>query len=574
MTPRIPPAATVAALALALPAACAAPAHAAQPTGAGTGGSHAVSAPLGDAPTVAVGADSLLAREAARMRDALATAALGGDHELLVARKRSTDWAFLATALTVAVAAGERTPSGLVGSIADCDAASHRTDASHARGAWLLDRACARRRSRTADGPRPADAAEPSGRPPLHADAITFSSTGAGSDFPCAIRWRITVGARGVVARAIWHEPMLALRAVDAPLAPDRTVIEVDSTLVQVRCWGYGMRADPWPTSPAPLDQLGDGYDLADAARHWWWSRAPQLPSTPGACGIDLALPECDAIRHSPWRVIAQHAMGTLPPHAAQATAERASISVPVRAVPATLSIDDHGNRIMLREQSGDGCLRVLQWRMGDETIAGPWPTPEWREAQSRIAAAQGGGGNSTVPYAIDDITGSHVPESHAHARAAAHVWHMAYAGDGSRLVEALAAAESLRRARGLPWSVDAMALASLAESLAERNAPDWAVATAVARHALAALSLPIDAAAARSAWRDAEIAPSLDQLSYRRMLLAGGRAWAAAPLATGTEPHEVPGAAATDGTDPVTARFNAQWIARAAPTAGERWIM
>lgn len=118
------------------------------------------------------------------------------------------------------------------------------------------------------------------------------------------------------------------------------------------------------------------------------------------------------------------------------------------------------------------------------------------------------------------------------------------------------------------------MALASLAESLAERNAPDWAVATAVARHALAALSLPIDAAAARSAWRDAEIAPSLDQLSYRRMLLAGGRAWAAAPLATGPEPHEVPGAAATDGTDPVTARFNAQWIARAAPTAGERWIM
>ena len=72
------------------------------------------------------------------------------------------------------------------------------------------------------------------------------------------------------------------------------------------------------------------------------------------------------------------------------------------------------------------------------------------------------------------------------------------------------------------------MALASLAESLLERGAPEPSIATVVARHLLVATSLPADRAASAAECADEDLMPSLCRTEYAQMLVRQGRRWAA----------------------------------------------
>jgi len=520
-----------------------------------------------------MGIGALLSRETARMRESLASAALGHDHSLLLARKRSTDWSFLAAAVTAGMGAGVTDPQQLLASFIDCDAgtAGHHElqDAQHALPPWPV-----RDLRHT----------------PIVADVITCLADGAGADFPCAIRWRVVADAQGLTARALWHEPMAALRGFDAPLVPDRTTIRLGTHGTDVECWGFGRHSDPWPESPAPLDQLGDTYDLADAARHWWWAgRAkPARPATRcGAAVIDL--PECDVVRVSPWLVSSTQQVhgdghGTGASDEAEMTV-RGSIAVPLRPNPSHLHVlitsqgDDRPDTMSVTWMEEGRCRGALRWirrsisgnaahraHGGDsEDPRRSAPTHGWLDAQARLQLLQHVPTPPVLPepYSRSLILGDAVDESAAHARATANIWHAAVTGDCAALAEALADGESLRRRRGLPRSTDAMALALLAESLLAHGAPDRSIALIVARHLVIASALPTDRAASIAESADRDLMPALSRPDYAAMLAQQGRTWASAHC---TLPDVLPShdaaidfESAHSPTDPLVARFE-QW--------------
>lgn len=525
-----------------------------------------------------VGIDALLSRETARMRDSLAGATLGSDHTMLLARKRSTDWTFLAAAVTMGIGAGVEDPGQLLSSITICDATSARAQGGtpHA-GEW----------------PAPGHGT------PLVADVMTCLADPAGSDFPCAIRWRIVHDSRGLVARALWHEPMAALRAFDAPLVPDRTTIRLSASGTDVECWGFGRLSDAWPGAPAPLDQLGDSYDLADAARHWWWARAadgvesdPIGPAT--ACrntSVTLQLPECDVVRTSPWRI-----ESTERPHPAAAPGSpvhavdrsvRGSISVPLRSSPSQLHVQcagihhDGPTSVVVSWIERGRWRGALNWTRAASTArareALESPSHGWLDAQARLQLLQHVPTPTVLPepYPTPLILGQGIDESAAHARATANIWQAAVTGDCAGLNRALADAESLRRRRALPRSTDAMALAALAESLLARGAPEQSIGVVVARHLLVAASLPPDRAAAHAERSAADLMPSLSQQEYAQMLSAQGRHWAAMHC-TGVDPTP-PGELEGDHTpahpahDPAVRRFSEWYARRHLPSADSR---
>jgi hypothetical protein len=223
---------------------------------------------------------------------------------------------------------------------------------------------------------------------------------------------------------------------------------------------------DVWPAGPEPLDQLGDSYDFADAARHWWWtlSRGPRAGDACGLHGTAITrhelvqLPECEVVRVSPWQVGSlQKVTGEAardPDTLATADSSRGSIAVPLRA--------------------------ALRWRAlapVDGARSGPIDAPDhgWLDAQARLQLLQHVPTPTVLPepYSTSLIRGDGVPEPAAHARATANVWQAAITGNCTALADALSDAEVLRRRRGLPRSMDAMALAALAESLVEHGAPE-----------------------------------------------------------------------------------------------------
>ena len=116
-------------LAAALPSMILSLVGAAAPAGDATGAAPAATAQGNEDDRVLpqeskLGIDALLSRETARMRESLASAALGSDHSMLLARKRSTDWSFLAAAVTARIGAGINDPQQLLSSIVACDAST------------------------------------------------------------------------------------------------------------------------------------------------------------------------------------------------------------------------------------------------------------------------------------------------------------------------------------------------------------------------------------------------------------------------------------------------------------------
>jgi hypothetical protein len=542
-----------------------------------------------------MGIDSLLARETARMRESLASAALGTDHALLLARKRSTDWAFLAAAVTAGIGHGVSDPAELLASVSCCD---HRptgpctaTPGSGApRRPWLVPTA---------------------GAAPVTADVVTYFAEPSGSDFPCAIGWRVIVDSEGVLARALWHEPMMALRGFDAPLVPDRTTVRLSPQGTELECWGFGSMADPWPESPAPLDQPADAYDLADAARHWWWSRAAAVPPTGSAVSPEVAAPAplsgpsddigillapCDIERVSPWRVDSLHAADMAPPDAHPSAPDgpsianriagstRASMAVTLRHRPSWLRAhparDPNGRLRSLRVEWIDAhaVRAALTWTahpvhggMDRHSISAP--SHGWLDAQARIQLLQ----NRPLPEVLPEPYGQALviddsaDGSASHARATANVWQAALAGSPPALAQALSDAELLRRRRGVPRSTDAMALVALAESLLERGAPERSIALVMARHHAIAQGLPADWVAACAETPTDAIAPPIPRDEYRKMLIGQGRMWAADHCMVGTgetSPDDRHGLLAAAPADPIVSRFN-EWHAKAtAPAA------
>lgn len=519
-----------------------------------------------------LGIDALLSRETARMRESLASAVLGSDHSMLLARKRSTDWSFLAAAVTARIGAGIEDPQQLLSSIIECDASTQlsvssrpMTDDSHP--GWPA---------------RCPDAA------PLVAEVVTCMSDPSGCDFPCAIGWRVVHDARGLVARALWHEPMMPMRGIDAPLVPDRTMIRLDARVTHVECWGFGSMTDVWPAGPEPLDQLGDSYDFADAARHWWWtlSRGPRAGDACGLHGTAITrhelvqLPECEVVRVSPWQVGSlQKVTGEAardPDTLATADSSRGSIAVPLRASPSHAHVDwDAANpsgptSLRITWNEDDRCRAALRWRAlapVDGARSGPIDAPDhgWLDAQARLQLLQHVPTPTVLPepYSTSLIRGDGVPEPAAHARATANVWQAAITGNCTALADALSDAEVLRRRRGLPRSMDAMALAALAESLVEHGAPERSVALVVTRHLLVATALPPDRAAANAESAESDLMPPVSRADYAQMLRSQGRWWASAhctsPDAILQQRHEASGdepAAA----DPLVTRLN-DWL-------------
>lgn len=517
-----------------------------------------------------IGIDALLSRETARMRESLASAALGSDHSMLLARKRSTDWAFLATAVTAGVGAGMRDPRALLASILSCDAAeSARADGSGSeRG-----------------GPPPWPR-RPKGAHALVADALTCVADASGADFPCAIRWRVSHDGETVVARALWHEPMVAMRGFDAPLVPDRTTIRLDAMGTHVACWGFGELADPWPPSPMPLDQVGDSYEFADAARHWWWSRmsgtrcatTAVLCGAPDDHGVIIHLPECDVVRVSPWRVDSSTRVHVPRAPGADAPAMdslRGSIAVPLRENPSVLHARwdrSHDPRAMLRVSwIEDGrCRGALTWHEATRARSAPrgadaLPHHGWLDAQARMQLLQHQPTATVLPqpYSSALVLGDSIDESAAHARAAANVWQAAVTGDCVALTHALGEAEVLRRRRGLPRSMDAMALAALAESLLARGAPERSIALVLTRHLLVASALPPDRDAANAECTESDLMPSVARPDYARMLARQGRWWAASHcmgLDVAADRTGAPDLATGESIDPVVSRFS-DWM-------------
>lgn len=533
-----------------------------------------------------VGIESLMARETARMRESLARATLGSDHGLLLARKRSTDWAFLAAAVTAGVGAGVNDPAELLASVACCDPGGQASCAASA----------------DSDAPRKPWLAPSAAKAQVVADAVTYFAEPSGSDFPCAIGWRVVVDGEGVVARALWHEPMMALRGFDAPLVPDRTVVRLSVRGTEVECWGFGTISDPWPSSPAPLDQPSDAYDLADAARHWWWSRAitdsEPVPSivharsartTSAAVPLGILLPECEMERVSAWKVDSWHATGTSRTVTAHEDARRtagstrASMSVTFRSDASWLraypSHDRRGRLAALKVNWIDGgsVRAALAWtslaeREAISRASLGTPSHAWLDAQSRLQLLQHLPRAAVLPepYARSLVVGETADASASHARATANVWHAALDGDCAALAQALADAERLRRFRGVPRSTDAMALVALAESLLSHGAPERSIALVVARHHAIAQSLPVDCAAAAAEQSDHDIAPSIALGEYRRMLMQQGRPWAAAQCGADThgsnaDDRTIP--VVTSVTDPLVIRLN-DWLMRTGPSA------
>ena len=522
-----------------------------------------------------IGIDALLAQETARMRESLASAALGSDHSMLLARKRSTDWAFLAAAVTARVGAGSADPRELLASILTCEVSAQRTDGARDAG-----------RPHPPSWPRRAPAAAP-----LVADAVTCMAEPAGSDFPCAIGWRIVHDAQGLIARALWHEPMVALRGFDAPLVPDRTTIRLDSHGCDVECWGFGRMRDAWPDAPAPLDQLGDAYDFADAARHWWWSHSALEPAQEAAgLQMHIILPECDVTRVSPWRVGSSRQVdgdGILHAPVTEESA-RGSIAVPLRAQPSHLDVRAVSTGTGEMKSLNVSWIEQGRWRgaamwtlargSGESTRDSLGsPSHGWIDAQARLQLLQHLPVPALLPqpYERGLILGDRTDESAAHARATANVWQAALIGDCAGLAQALSVADSLRRRRGLPRSLDAMALAALAESLLERGAPERSITTVVLRHLLVATALPPDRDAAHAEFGQHDLMPPISQPEYAAMLSAQGRWWAAAhcadthvPATPGTEPDQrAPNAAL----DPIAVRFDEWHSMRHLPAAEGR---
>lgn len=472
------------------------------------------------------------------MRASLASATLGGDHALLLARKRSTDWAFLAAALTAGIGAGESDPIQLLASVISCDHAA--SGAAIGADATRLATAASARRAAI---PRPRKAG------PMVADVVTYFAEASGADFPCAIRWRVIHDERGIVARPVWHEPMIGLRGFDSPLVPDRTTIRLSRDGTDVECWGSGRVQDMWPESPAPLDQLADTYDFADAARHWIWAppltltATRELPSSPADLRGELriVIPECDVTRVSPWVVRSRRRQDSAEDPAERVESTRASVAVALRPRPSELLVRQSSHaiegtpdwRVMWTE--GARVLAALTWAtdprsrgLTREMLCAP--SHGWLDAQARIAMLQHVPPGATLPdaYRSTQILGPSAEESASHARAAANVWHAAITGDCRSLAGALAEAEQLRHARGLPRSIDAMALVTLVESLADRGAPESSIELVVSRHHLIASSLPPDPQAALAESRPTDIAPSLSRAEYGSMLESQGRRWAA----------------------------------------------
>jgi hypothetical protein len=510
-----------------------------------------------------LGIDALLAQETARMRESLASAALGSDHSMLLARKRSTDWAFLAAAVTARIGAGSADPRTLLASIITCEASVQRPpgapdDARPHRPSWP------RRAAREG---------------PLVADAVTCMAEPAGSDFPCAIGWRIVHDAQGLTARALWHEPMVGLRGFDAPLVPDRTTIRLDADGCDVECWGFGRLRDPWPDAPAPLDQLGDAYDFADAARHWWWSDSA-LDAGDDAEGNPhfITLPECDVIRVSPWLVGSSHEVDDERGLRGKVTGEsaRGSIAVPLRPRPSHLHVRAAaaGTRslesLMVSWIEQGRCRGAARWtlaRGSGQTTRDSLGSPShgWIDAQARLQLLQHSPTPTLLPqpYGNELILGERIDESAAHARATANVWQAALVGDCAALARALFVADSLRLRRGLPRSFDAMALAALAESLLARGAPERSIITVVVRHLLVATALPPDQAAAHAEFGQHDLMPPISRQEYAAMLSIQGRRWAA--MHCGSVPSGGGSAAESDQwarnavLDPIAVRFD-EW--------------
>lgn len=518
------------------------------------------------------GIDALLSRETARMRESLASAALGSDHSMLLARKRSTDWSFLAAAVTARIGAGIDDPQQLLSSIITCDASTQPSPSSgsmtsEAHPGWPA---------------RCPDAA------PLVADVVTCVSDSSGCDFPCAIRWRVVHDARGLMARALWHEPMMPMRGIDAPLVPDRTTIRLDAKVTHVECWGFGSMTDAWPAGPAPLDQLGDSYDFADAARHWWWTLARD-PRAGNARGIDrmtitrrelVQLPECDVVRVSPWQVGSlqkvMHKGAGDPSTPSTAGSSRGSIAVPLRTSTSHAQVewtsrDPSGHRALnILWIEDDRCRAAVRWRavaLADGAHRSTIDAPDhgWLDAQARLRLLQHVPTPTVLPepYSPSLVRGDGVPESAAHARAAANVWQAAVTGNCRALSDALSDAEALRRRRGLPRSMDAMALAALAESLLEHGAPERSVALVVTRHLLVATVLPPDRAAANAESAESDLMPPVSRADYAQMLAGQGRWWAAshctAPDAEPQQRHEASGREPV-AADPLVTRLN-DWL-------------
>jgi hypothetical protein len=545
-----------------------------------------------------LGIEALLSRETARMRESLASAALGSDHSMLLARKRSTDWCFLAAAVTAGIGAGIDDPAQLLASFITCDAPEVHTGA--ASGGAAQD-AAARWPARLW------------GATPLVAEVTTCLSDPAGTDFPCAIRWRVVHDSRGLVARPLWHEPMVAMRGFDAPLVPDRTTLRLSAEGTDVECWGFGRVVDGWPATPAPLDQVADSYDLSDAARHWWWS-GPASGAAAGACDTGapsgssrsltsssghgarwaictVHVPECDVVRTAPWRVessrhVMQESLAQPHPHIAHEST-RASIAVPLRPRPSRIEFrtERTGSTIASLRASwteGGRWRGSLVWRAETEQATRPvdlhdTPTHAWLDAQARLQLLQHVPTPAVLPdpYSRALVLGEGVDERAAHARATANAWHAAVIGDCASLTQALSDAESLRRRRGLPRSMDAMALATLAESLLDRGAPEASIALVVTRHLLVASGLPPDRMAAHAEFAEPDLMPSHSRQEYAAMLSGQGRDWAAWHCsASSTETltrtgdpaaHGEGAAHAPTASDALVIRFS-QWQARRSP--------
>ncbi len=418
------------------------------------------------------------------------------DHEVLLGRKRSVDWALLPALVMSDIARGAppiRWGSqlddgyGCALPIPDCGVPTPPSVEAWCRA--IADEGAVR---------------------------IVYRSElarGTLSEYPVLISWSGDIGRTAGALATDWFEPALGLRGIDFPLLPDRVGVRWNDELVHVGVLGSSMALDaPWPEDPPSFTHLANDYDIAAGLRAWYWAtrgiEAWRKPG-PSASGRRTA-------RSIGWRLVGPQQWeleitlreSTTPRSAGFALATSDGrvaepIETGVRTVPPNsrlvltfLVCDDGAPRgRQLDAQCG---LSRLEWWVGHERIA--WAEFDairrthfdaaldgvdraastiWTDAMTRVRAAQSTP-SDTAPIPNDVVT-MVADDAAIRSILCANAWVHAAHGDLAGLHEALVRFEATRRVRGCSHH-DLAALTIFAESIAHARFPEESVDLVVTR--------------------------------------------------------------------------------------------
>ena len=476
-------------------------------------------------------AATILAGQLDRTAHAMRAELARRDHEVLLGRKRSVDWA-LAPAFLLADITEGLSPSAWGASLDDgYRGAAPIAPSTHAMppevAAWCQWLA-----------------ASEGGIEFAYLAEVT---EGTSAEVPVAIHWSGTLGLGAAALRSDWYEPCLALRGVDFPLLPDRTVVAWDDDGMRVNVWaGGGPWEAPWPTDPPSFAHVADEYDLFAGLRAWHWSRLDARPSD--ECQRKA---EWSPLPQGGWRLTLSLRESVTPRSAgfvlevAQRTMSLSAEQSHERAITADVCTVGPGTELTVefgRSEQADLCeptrmsLTVggstVAWaeferieRAGASSIQDPWalpPSGRWTDAMLRVRVAQ----ESPRPPALfpPDLIRRDPDLGSQRATVVANVWSAAMAGNLAELSVAIAQGESLRADAGLSRH-DLAALATLAESLHAQRAPSASIDWVMTRHRARAAQL------------------NQDQLQSECLRAAAeSRFWAAAQFASLARDRQVPG--------------------------------